>query len=245
MKLIKILSPLLIFFVFVQYSASQTVDEVIDKYVTAIGGIEKINSIKTLKVTGKFLNGSFEIPFVQTISRPDKTILEMTIQGMTMKQAYDGTTAWMINPFQGAKEPEKMTEEQTKSMREQAEFEGKLINYKEKGYTAELMGREDMEGSEVYKIKITDKDGDINYYYIDTQTNLLLKESTKRKIKEKEIAVDTYNGDYKPFEGLLIPTAMEIKTPAQGMESQKITIEAIEFNLSVDDAIFKMPETKQ
>ncbi len=245
MKLIKILSPFLIFFVLVQYSAAQTVDEVIDKYVTALGGMEKINSITTLKISGKFLNGSFEIPFVQTISRPDKTLLEMTIQGMTMKQAYDGTTAWMINPFQGAKEPEKMNEEQTKSMKEQAEFEGKLVNYKEKDYTAELMGKEDMEGSEVYKIKITDKDGDINYYYIDTGTNLLLKESTKRKIKEKEIAVDTYYGDYKPLEGLLIPVSMEIKTSSQGMDSQKITIEAIEFNLSVDEAIFKMPETKQ
>ncbi len=245
MKPTKIFISLILLFSLVQYCTAQTVDEVIDKYVNAIGGIDKLNSIKTAKITGKYVNGNFEIPFTQTISTPDKILIEMTMQGLTMKQACDGTTAWMINPFQGSKDPEKMTAEQTKYMKEQADFAGKLVNYKDKGYTAELEGKEDMEGSDVYKIKLTDKDGDVTYYYIDASTYMLLKESNKRKIKEKEIASDTYFSDYKSIDGLLVPMAMSVKTSAQGMGDQKVTIENIEFNVNVDDSIFKMPDVKQ
>jgi len=245
MKPLRISAALIFFFSIISFSASQTVDEVIDNYINAIGGMENLDSVKTLKITGKFLSGSFEIPFIQTISVPDKILTEMTMQGLTMKQACDGTTAWMINPFQGSKEPEKMTEEYTKYMKEQADFEGKLVNYKEKGYTAELLGKEDMEGSDVYKIKLTDKDGDITYYYIDASTNMLLKESSKRKIKEKEITSDVYYSDYKPVEGILIPMAMDIKSSAGQMGSQKVQVDSVEFNVSVDDSIFKMPEEKK
>jgi outer membrane lipoprotein-sorting protein len=245
MKSLRIPAALFFFLTLISFSAAQTVDEVIDNYVNAVGGIEKLNSVKTLKITGKFLSGSFEIPFTQTISVPDKILIEMTMQGLTMKQACDGTTAWMINPFQGSKEPEKMTEEQTKYMKEQADFEGKLINYKDKGCTAELMGKEDMEGSDVYKIKLTDKDGDITYYYIDASNNILLKESAKRKIKEKEIDQDIYYSDYKPIDGIMIPMALEIKSSAGRGGSQKVSIDSVEFNVSVDDSIFKMPEEKQ
>lgn len=245
MKPIKIIFVLILLFSFVQLIPAQTVDEIIDKYVNAIGGMDKLNSIKTAKITGKYVSGNFEIPFTETISIPDKILSEMTMQGLTMKQAYDGTTGWMINPFQGSKEPEKMTEEQTKSMKEQADIKGKLVGYKDKGCTAELEGKEDMEGSDVYKIKLTDKDGDITYYYVDASTYMMLKESSKRTVKEKEITSDIYYSDYKSIDGLLFPMAMQIKTSARGMGDQKVTLETVEFNVSVDDSIFKMPEVKQ
>lgn len=245
MKPFKIIIALILLFSFVQLIPAQTVDEVIDKYVSAIGGIDKLNLIKTAKITGKYVSGNFEIPFIETISTPDKILSEMTMQGLTMKQACDGTTGWMINPFQGSKVPEKMTEEQTKSMKEQADLKGKLVGYKDKGSTAELEGKEDMEGSDAYKIKLTDKDGDITYYYIDASTYMMLRESNKKKIKEKEITSDVYYSDYKSIDGLLFPMAMQIKTSAQGMGDQKVTIESIEFNVTVDDTIFKMPDVKQ
>lgn len=243
MKYIKSLFIFLFLISAVNISFSQTADEVINKYVNAIGGMDKINSIKTVKITGK-ITGGMDIPFTQIVKRPGSMYMEMTIQGMTMKQGYDGTTAWAINPFQGNTKAEKLPPEQAKYMRLQAEIEGQIVNYKDKGNTVEYMGKEDVEGSDTYKLKLTDKDGDITYYYIDAASNLLIKESAKRKIKEKEISSDVMYGDYRPVDGFLIPFSTEVKSSAGQMGNQNITIEKAELNTPVEDEIFKMPEAK-
>lgn len=243
MKKLKLFLSLIVLFGLITTVYSQTVDDVINNYIAAVGGMDKINSIQTMKITGKFSNEGMDIAFVETVKKP-AIRTDITVQGMTMIRAYDGTTAWTLNPFRGAKDPEKATQEETKEMKQQADFEGQLVNYKDKGNTVELEGKEDMEGSNVYKIKLTDKDGDITYYYIDAASNLLLKESSKRKIKEKEITFDTFYGDYKPVEGYLMPYSMQVKSTAGQMESQKIVVDMVEVNVPVDDSIFKMPETK-
>jgi outer membrane lipoprotein-sorting protein len=243
MKTLKLLFPFLILFCFISSVRSQTVDDIINNYIAAVGGMDKLNSVQTLKVTGKFSGGGMDIPFVETIKKP-YIRTDITMQGLTMITAYDGTDGWMLNPFQGSKIPEKTTAEQTKQMKDQADFEGKLVNYKEKGSTVELMGKEDMEGSDAYKIKLTDKDGEITYYYIDVASNLIMKETSKRTIKEKEIEFDTYYSDYKPVEGILIPFSMQVKSNGGRMENQKIVIDSVEINVPVDDSIFKMPESK-
>lgn len=222
---------------------TQTADEIIMQYVTAIGGIEKLSSVNTMKITGKFVSGSFELPFIQIIKRPSKFYMEMTIQGMTMKQAYDGTAGWKINPFQGKKEAEAANEQEIKFMKDMSDIDGKLVNYKDKGSTVEYAGKEDLEGSEVYKLKLTEQDSTVINYYIDVSSSLLLKESHKIKVKEKELEQDIIYGDYKLLDGLMVPHSIEIKTPGAGMgESQKATIEKVEFNIEVDDSIFQMPK---
>jgi hypothetical protein len=251
MKFTRLISVLILLFAFgiVSYAqpvlTAQTVDEIINKHIDAIGGMEKLNSIKTLKLTGTSGFGSMEFPFTMTYKLPNAVLLESTIQEMTMKQGYDGTTAWMINPFMGNKDPQKMNEEQTKGTKQEADFEGQLVNYKEKGNTIELAGKEDMEGTDTYKLKLTNKDGDITYYYLDATSYLILKESSKRKVKEKEINADTYYGDYKSEDGLLMAHSIEVKADMGQMgNSQKIKIEKVEFNIPVEDSIFKMPEVK-
>lgn len=230
---------------FVTASFAQTADEVINNYVKAIGGMEKINSIKTAKMTGKFSTGSMDISFSRLYKRPDKMKMEMQIQGMTMVQAYDGTNGWMINPFQGARDAEKMSAADTKSIRDNADLEGTIVNYQEKGAKVELVGKEDMEGTDVYKIKLTDKDGDVTNYFFDTQSYLLLKESSKRKIGEKEVAVDIIYGNYKATDGFLYPWAVEIKAPdAQMGGEQKAVLETMTLNVPTEDADYMMPEKK-
>jgi outer membrane lipoprotein-sorting protein len=228
----------------ISISYSQTADDIIDKYVAAVGGMDKINSIQTLRITAKFSAMGQDIPVVQTVKKPDKIKTEITIQGLTMLRVYDGNIGWGINPFQGSKDAEKMNPEETKEMKDQAHFEGKLVNYKDKGSTVELLGKEDLEGTEAYKIKLTDKDGDISTYYIDANSYLLLKETAKRKIKEKEINTETSFGDYKSEDGYIMPHSFEIKSDMGEMGSQKISIDKVEFNVPVDDSIFTMPESK-
>ena len=141
-----------------------------------------------------------------------------------------------------------MPAEELKEMKQQAEIEGQLVNYKTKGSKVELSGKEDMEGSEVYKIKLIDKDGDITYYYLDaspgTTQYMILKEASKRKIKEKEISTETYYGGYQAVQGVMFPMSMEFKTPGSN-DSQKGTMDKIEVNVPIDEAIFKMPEPKK
>lgn len=244
MKLTKIFTFTFIFFSLITISHSQTADEIIDKYIAAVGGIDKINSIQTVKITAKFAAMGMDIPIIETIKRPDKVKQEMTMQGQSMLRVYDGAIGWGTNPFRGDKDAEKMNEEETKGMKEQAQFESKIVNYKEKGSKVELLGKEDMEGTEVYKLKLTDKDGDITTYYIDANSYLLLKETGKRKIKEKEITSETVMGDYKSEDGYLMPHSYEIKSEGEMSNSQKIILEKVEFNVPVDDTIFKMPESK-
>ena len=244
MKYIKFLTILFILIFSYTFAFAQTADDIINKYLTAVGGLDKINSIKTAKITGKSFGMGMDIPFYVTVLKPDKVLVEITMQGMTMKQAYDGTIGLQINPFMGSKDPEKMNDEQAKQMKEQAHFEGKLANYKEQGSTVELLGKEDMEGTEVYKIKLVEKDSAITNYYIDANSYLVLKEAMKRKIKEKEVNIETVMGDYKSEDGYIMPHSIETKSEDAMMGSQKITIEKVEFNVPVDDSIFTMPEGK-
>jgi hypothetical protein len=232
-----------VFFIFISsVLTSQTLDEIIARHVEALGGMEKLVSVKSMKVTGKYGSGSFELPFTQIIKRPASFYLELSMQGLTMKQVYDGTSGWTINTFQGKKEPEPANEEEIKFMKDMSDIEGKLVNYKEKSHTAEYIGKEDLEGSEVFKIKLTDKDSKITYYYLDVATYLIIKESGKMKFKEKEYSQDTYFGDYKSIDGFMIAHSIEIKSLGAGVgESQKATVEKVELNLEVDDSIFKMP----
>jgi hypothetical protein len=162
MRHLKSLLAILFLFAFSFSANSQTVDEVINKHIAAMGGLDKVMGIKTLKVTGTFSGMGAEIPVSMTIKRDHKFRMDLSFQGMTMVQACDGTTGWSINPFSGKKDAEKMTAEELKEAIENSEFEGKLFNYKEKGSKVELMGKEDMEGSEAYKIKVTTKDGDVS-----------------------------------------------------------------------------------
>jgi hypothetical protein len=114
-----------------------------------------------------------------------------------------------------------------------------LFDYKEKGNTVELMGQEDMEGTPVYKLKITLKDGDVRYYFLDAEYFLELKVTSKIKRGEAEFDVETFLSDYKEVNGQMIAHAVESK--AGGNVVSQITIETVEFDVPVDDAIFVMP----
>ena len=154
MKLIKVLLSLLFVISISGKIFSQDADEIVNKYVNAMGGLDKIQAIKTIKLTGKVTAGGMDIPFSEICKRPLMVVMESTIQGMTMKQVYDGTQGWMINPFMGKKDPDLMSKDAEKAIKRNADFEGQLINYKDKGSKIELIGKEDLEGSQVYNIKL-------------------------------------------------------------------------------------------
>lgn len=231
-------------FAMISAGYTQTVDELIDNYAEAMGGADKLMKIKTVKLTGKYSGNGLDIPMVTFVKRDGKARMEMSYQGMSLIRACDQNTGWMINPFQGTKDAEKLPAEEVKDMKKRAEIEGELINYKQKGYKAEFLGKDDFEGTEVYKIRVTDKDGDMTYYFLDVSSYLILKENSKRKIGEKEIKAETLYGNYQKTDGVLFPMSIEFNEIG-GDGGQKVTIDQVETNVNVDDSLFIMPAAKK
>jgi outer membrane lipoprotein-sorting protein len=220
-----------------------TLDQVLDKHFEALGGIQKLKSINTMKLTLKFVTQGIEGPATVFNKRPNKFRLNATIQGMEMVQAYDGTTAWAIYPFEGNPDPQKLPEDQTKDLAEDADIDGALMDYQKKGHQLELMGKEEVEGTDTYKLKLTLKNGNIRYIYLDSEYFLPIKTTTKVKRGEQEYEVETYQGDFKEIDGLIIPHSQEIKMG--GNTIRQLTLEKVELNPDLDDSMFFMPEKKQ
>jgi outer membrane lipoprotein-sorting protein len=226
-------------------ASAQTVDEIIAKHVTAMGGMAKLNAVKSMRITGKMTLGpGLEAPAVIEYKRPRNVRMEITLQGMTLVQAYDGASAWQIMPFQGNKSPEAMGEDDRKDIEEESDLvEGPLVNYKEKGHKVELVGKDKVEGSDAYKLKVTLKNGDTQYVYLDADTFLEVKSEGKRMVRGTEVETESFSGDYKEVEGLMIPFSQEVGQKGS-TQRQRITFEKIEINPAVEDARFKMPAAK-
>ena len=227
-------------FAFSLQAAELTVDEILAKNATARGGVDKLAAVKSMRLTGKLSMGGMEAPFLMLKKRPEMVKMEFTIQGMTGTQAYDGTTGWMVMPFMGKKDPEAMSGDMLKELKEQADFDGPFIDYAKKGHKVELLGKADVEGTPAYKVKLTTKEGSDTTVYIDAETFLEVKMEAKRKIQGQEIEGETTLGNYQEVEGLLIPFSIEIK-PKGAPAGQTITVEKAEINPAIEDATFKMP----
>jgi len=187
--------------------------------------------------------GTLEVPFTAEFKRPNKVRIEFTMQGMTAVQAYDGEVGWAIMPFLGKTEPEEMAEDQLKDIKDQADFDGVLVNYEEKGHTVELEGTEDVDGTPAYKLQVTKANGDIVNLYLDQEYYIEFKAETTREVQGAEVEISTVFGDYKEVDGLLFAHSMEMSfagNPAQ----QVITIDNMELNVEIDDGRFTMPEPK-
>ena len=226
-------------FLFCLQASAQTVDELIKKNLDARGGVQKVKAIKSIKITAKVIQQGLEIPIIIQQKRPHMVRLDATFQGKSQTMAYDGESGWKTDPFQGSPDPEKIAGDDLKEAEEQSDIDGSLVDYKEKGHTVELVGKEEMEGTPVYKLKLTLKNGDVRNIYLDAENYLELKVTMKRKTPGGEIEVDQYVGNYKPVNGFLFPFSLETKI--KGQTANQITIEKIELDVPIDDALFKMP----
>jgi len=159
---------------------------------------------------------------------------------MTGIQAFDGTKTWSVMPFMGKKDPEVGTDEDNKNAQDDADFDGALVDYKTKGNTIELAGKEQVEGADAFKLKVTKKNGNIEYDYLDAETYLLVKTEGKVKRRGTEMDGETTFSDYKEVDGLMQPFSME--SGAKEMpQKQKLTFTKIELNVPLDDARFAVP----
>lgn len=225
--------------------ALPSVDEIVKKSIDARGGLDKIKAIKSVKISGKAVinGGQMEAPLTLQVKRPNSMRMEMSLQGKSIVQAFDGSTSWMVNPFMGSDDPQKSSEEDTKEAMDDADMDGALVDYKAKGHTIELVGKDDVEGSPAYKLKITKKNGSVQYDYIDVQNFMEVKSTSKRRQMGQEFEVDSFPSNYKPVAGVMMPFAMEQKMGGRTM--MQMVFETVEPNATVDDKIFKMPAKEE
>jgi outer membrane lipoprotein-sorting protein len=218
---------------------AQTLDDVLKKHLDARGGVDKIKAIKSVRASGKVIQGGMEIPISIVQKRPASFRVEVTFQGKSQIQAYDGQTGWKVDPFQGSSEPENMTADELKEAQEQADLDGSLVDYKTKGNTVELLGKEDVEGTPAYRLKVTLKSGDVRNIWLDAGNYLEIKISARIKTPQGELEIDNYPSNYKPVAGTVVAFAMERKMRGQTLNS--LVLDKIETDVTLDDSLFKMP----
>jgi len=222
---------------------AQTADSLIAKYIQASGGMARIQALQSLRRTGKFSGGGgFEAVVVQENKRPNSVRDEFSIQGMTGINAYDGKEGWKIEPWQGKRDPESLGEEEMHGILDEADFDGPLVNYQAKGNRVEYQGVEQIEGSDAYKLKVTRPNGDVSFFYLDTEYYVPIRIDTQRMIRGAPQEFETSLGDYKQVNGVYLPFSSESGPKgSSSTDRSKITYEKIEANVPLDDARFKRP----
>jgi outer membrane lipoprotein-sorting protein len=224
-------------------ASAQTVDELFKKSTEARGAIDKFAAAKTITMKARMTLQGMAIPVTIQVKRPNSLRSEMMLQGMTVVTAYDGQTAWMLSPMTSG--PEKVPEERIKPLLDQVNGLSDMpADYKAKGYTFELIGKEDVAGTSAYKLKLATKDGKVSYMYLNSQNFLPLKFSTTQSILGMDAEAETFFSDYKLVDGMMMPHSIEVKTKGLPL-TQSLTIDKIELNAPMDDSIFKMPTAKE
>src|SRR6266851_1623103 len=221
-----------------------SLDELVAKNIEAKGGAEALRALQSLRSNGKLIvnEGQLQLEYAQTKKRPGEVRSELSLQGMTAVQAYDGKEGWKISPFQGRKDPEKMSADDVKPLMEEAEIDGPLVDWKAKGSTLEYLGREDVDGTSAYKIKVVRKNGDVSFVYLDPDHFLEIRILTQRIRHGAQEEVETDVGDYEKIGGVFVPFSIEAGRKGDP-DKQKIVIEKAEANVPVEDAIFHFPIT--
>lgn len=242
MKKIIFILYLIFTIVFAINCFAQNTDEVLTKYYEATGGKTNWENIKSMKYTGYSNIMGMDIPYTQYLKRPGKWLIEIYVQGMKILQGYDGTKGWIINPMTGSKKPTETDEETAKIFRNNALIGGKLYNINEMGFSVELIGKEDMDGREVYKINVTDKDGIVSNFYIDASSYLVVKTVSKVTRMGNDIITENNYSNYKNVDEVMISFLMEQKVSGTQYDSQTVTIDKVEINAEIDDNIFSMPK---
>lgn len=220
---------------------AQTADELVAKNTQAHGGREKIKAIQSLRMTGSFDASGFKAVVGQESKRPNLLRQTFAVQGMTQVQVYDGASAWQISPFGGKKDPELMGEDDSRGLIEDADFDGPLVDAAAKGNSVEYLGHDQVDGDDAYKLKVTLKNGDILYYFLDPDTYLEIQIEKQMFIRGSVRESVTLLGSYKPVNGVMYPFSIESGAKNDPDGRAKITLTKIEANVAVDDKSFKMP----
>ena len=215
-----------------QFAQAQTVDEVINKHIAALGGKDKLSKIKNLVMEGSLSIQGTEIAL--TLTQVDNKLNRQDINAMGM-HGFDmmtTTEGWQYMPFQGMQKPEPKTEDEVKKSQSDLDIAGPLVDYAAKGHKVELLGKEDVDGTECYKIKAMLAGGKEVTFLIDPASSMIIRVKERRKMNGQETDLQTDLSDYKEVEGVKMPYSIT-------QQFGTVLITSIKVNQTVPESAFK------
>ncbi|ATL46116.1 outer membrane lipoprotein-sorting protein [Chitinophaga caeni] len=238
MKRVKMLAlSLALIFTGAVASQAQSVDEIVNRHLAAMGGADKLNSIKSLYIEGNMEIQGMEIPIKQWIIQNKALRLEMDVMGTSNIQVVKPTTGWMQMPVSNVPDPTDMEPEQVKTAAKQLDISGDLTNYAAKGSKVELKGKETLDGVDTYHLVMTDKDGKKQDLFLDAKTYYIVKKVMTAEQQGQEMTIETLISDYRKGDDGFI-SAHAIEQPLTGM---KMTFSKVNYNVDVDNKLFDKP----
>jgi outer membrane lipoprotein-sorting protein len=226
-------------------AGAQTVDDIIAMNLKAKGGVEKLRATTTVRMTGHVnamddSSGQAKTVTISSLAkRPNLMRREQTVDGEKMVSAFDGSSLWMSR---GTTPPEEAPGPQAAYQKQDAEFDSVFLDYKQKGTVIQLVGTENRGGADVFHLKVTKKDGPPQDYYLDAATGLERVIAVTVAPRGKPTTITTELADYREVDGRMVPFTM--RQLVNGQVKASTTMDKIEFNVAVDDSLFKMPSEK-
>jgi len=237
-----VLAILLAIFGFSLFASSQTADELVNKNIEARGGMEKIKAIQTIRITARQVSpGGLAISLIEENKRPNLVRTAFSLQGMTGVEAYDGAAGWRLSPFGGRKDPQLLGEDDMRDLLIDSDFDGPLVDYKAKGNTVEYMGHDIVDGDDALRLKVTLKDGDIIYYYLDPDAYLVIREERQEFIRGSVREHASEMGSYKPIAGVMYPFSITSGPKDDPTSWSTMTVSKVEVNVPLENSDFALP----
>jgi outer membrane lipoprotein-sorting protein len=214
-----------------------TVDELLALNVKSRGGAERLNAVKSRKVMGTITIQGQQLPLLVLAKRPNLMYQEMTLGDQRLVTAFDGKQAWAINPMLGNK-PQPVDNVQADLLRDQAQFDGPLAYARQRGDTMEVVGREQVDGHDTWKLAIT-RENRVTHVFLDAKTGLERKVSATLSNEGMQVTVESFIADYQPEQGIQVPRT--IRTTVGGQPQATVNITSVEFDAPIGDEQFRMP----
>ncbi len=226
-------------------ASADTLDALLARNLAARGGADRLHAVKSLRLTGKATFGSGDFSFeamwgtVQT--RSGKVRSEVTLQGLTKVRAFDGRLGWTVSPFGGRRDAEQASDDEVRTLAQDADLDGPLLDWRTKGHRLEDLGTEDLDGTPARKLRVNRKDGDVQYVYLDPDTALELRITTVHLVRGTEDITETDLGGYQQVGGIWIPFSVESGGRGEP-RVVRIQVERADLDGPVEDAWFALPK---
>ncbi len=225
-------------------AAAPSADEIIARNVAARGGADKLRALAVLKRSGRLVvpGMRMELKVVEWQTAAGDYRQDLTLQGLTAVQAYDGHDAWQVQPFEGRKDPARMSADEAKGFALAADIEGPFVRYQAKGHSVEYLGTEDVDGTPAHAIRVHLKWGDEATYWIDPDTWMVIRELDRQTIRGAEQLVETDYGEYEKVAGVYVPmTEEQGPKGSDPARRQKYVYDTAEANVPVPPGEFEFP----
>ena len=193
--------------------AQQTADSIVAKYIARSGGAADIHAVTSLRRIGKFFGGGgFEARILY-----ESTARQQSARGIRLRrhgrhhrlrrhQGVEGRAAG-----RGARTSSRSARMSSRGLSKTRSSTIRSSTTQAKGNKVEYLGTDQIEGSDVFKLRLTlASNGDVRTYYIDADAYVPIKYEVKRVIRGAEREFEVTLGDYKPVAGWYLPFVLTI-----------------------------------